>query len=167
MSQVINFPAQEISYRFSQTISEQDVANLLSAVDSADLDEFAKLLGNFDLNQVYDYEEFPEPQLLSKFLLLRFLGFIDGDEHFPNGFPNAAEFIEIVLATKPDLTFYLDDGYSFVDFIKDRCEILVELIIDLRTHPENNSGYIPSSVLLQSYEGELLLIELIIQYLSR
>jgi hypothetical protein len=168
MLEIIDFSVQEAGCHFPQTISEQDVSALLEVVNRADFDEFVKLIDRFDLDQVYDHEEFPEPQLLSRFLLLRFLGFIsvEGDEHFPSGVPNAGEFIKTVLERKPDLTFCIDDGYSFVDFIKDRREVLVEAIADLHAYPERHTGYIPFDALLQSYEGELSQIELIANYLS-
>ena len=152
-----------VEHHFAQTASEQDVSSLLEVINRADFDEFVKLIDRFDLNQVYDHEEFPEPQLLSRFLLLRFLGFISvkGEEYFPNGFPNAAEFIKTVLERKPDLTFRIDDGYSFADFIKDRCEVLIEEVADLHAHPEKDRGYLPNDILLQSYEVELSQIELI------
>lgn len=149
MLEIIDFSAQEAGY-FSQTTSEQDVSTLFEVINRADFDEFVKLIDRFDLNQVYDHEEFPEPQLLSRFLLLRFLGFIsvEGEEHFPSGFPNAGEFIKTVLERKPDLTFCIDDGYSFIDFIKDRREVLIEEISDLHAQPEKDRGYLPNDILL-------------------
>lgn len=169
MLEVIDFSVQEAGHHFAQTASEDAVSTLLEVINRADFDEFVKILDRFDLNQVYDHEEFPEPQLLSRFLLLRFLGFIsvEGDEHFPSGFPNAADFIKTVLERKPDLTFCIGDGYFFADFIKDRREVLIEEIADLRAYPEKDRGYLPNDTLLQSYEVALSQIELICVYLFK
>lgn len=166
MSQTVNFPSQEVHCHFPQTISDRDISPLLAALDSADFEEFVKVLDGLDLNQVYDHEKFPEPQLLSRFLLLRFLGFIEGDEHFPSGFPNAHDFINAVLARKPDLNFCVDKDYSFAEFVRDWRKMLIETIADLQANPETDCGYVPQSVLLQSYEMELSQIELIANYLS-
>ena len=168
MLEVIGFSVQEVEHHFAQTVSEDDVSTLVEVINKADFEEFIKLIDRFDLNQVYDHEEFPEPQLLSKFLLFRFLGFISvqGEEYFPSGFPNAAEFIKAVLERKPDLTFYIDNCYSFADFIKDRRELLIEEIADLYTHSGKDKGCIPNDILLQRYEMELSQIELIANYLS-
>ncbi len=165
MLQTVDFTSQGIHCHFPQTISERDVSPLLAALDSANFDEFVKALDGLDLNQVYDHEKFPEPQLLSRFLLLRFLGFIEGDDHFPSGFPNAQEFIKAVLERKPDLTFCVDENYSFAEFVKDWRKMLIETIADLKANPEIDCGYVPQSVLLQSYEVELSQIELIANHL--
>jgi hypothetical protein len=162
MIESINSSSQEIVYSYPQTIVEEDISELLHSIESANLDEFTKLLKNFDLNRVYNHEKLPDPQLLSKFLLLRFLGLIEGDHHFPN----AEKFIEIVLATKPDLTFDLVAGYSFANFLKDQSEILAEEIIDLRSASENTIYPIPTTDLLQYCEEQLRLIELIITSVS-
>ncbi len=169
MLEVVNFSVQETKYCLSQTVSKQDVSELLEVINRANFDAFVKLIDRFDLNRVYDHESFPEPQLLSQFLLFRFLGYIsiEGEEYFPNGFPNAAEFIKTILERKPDLTFQLGDGYAFADFIRDRREMLIEEIADLHAHPEREREFnLPNELLLQSYEVELSHIELIANYLS-
>lgn len=161
---MFDYSVQEVRNHFFQTISEQDVSMLLEVINKADFDEFVKLIDRFDLNRVYDHETFPEPQLLSRFLLFRFLGFIsvEGEEYFPNGFPKAEEFIKTVLERNPDLTFYIGNDYSFADFIKDRREVLIGEISDLHALPEKGD----LEMLLQSYEVELSQIELIANYLS-
>ena len=88
----------EIPCYFPKDVSEQSILPLLTIVNNGDLEGFASKIEKYDLNQVYDDESFPHPMLLSTYLLLRFLGFIDGDI---NGFPNAEEFIKIVLAKNP------------------------------------------------------------------
>ena len=148
----------EIPCYFPKDVSEQSILPLLTIVNNGDLEGFASKIEKYDLNQVYDDESFPHPMLLSTYLLLRFLGFIDGDI---NGFPNAEEFIKIVLAKKPDLTFCIDQDYSFADFIKDRRQALIEGIDHLSSSSEEIDGYLPKSALLRLYEEELSQIELI------
>lgn len=64
---------------FPQPPFLEDIVKLLEAINRQDFDAFLTLLERVGLNGIYDHEQFPEPQLLSRFLLLYFLGFIDGE----------------------------------------------------------------------------------------
>lgn len=140
--------------------SPQDISPLIEAIEEKNFEEFNRWVASFDLDRKYEHEEFSEPQLLSQFLFLRLLGFIDGGECYPE------VFIQAVLAKKPKASFSVEEGYPFTDFIHERREVLIEAISDLKGSSDLERGATPISVLLGRYERELVQIELIDNYLN-